>query len=135
MGGRPLHERVLRTRRARFGGALPDGLWHGDETLGVERVGLFDDRMLNYYDDVDYGVRLWPRRVSGRRRSRRLDRSPLWRRRYQLEGEAAAVRATRMRVVLKHAPARTVMRWAAHELRTLARADSSRRALKLKAMA
>jgi GT2 family glycosyltransferase len=25
----------------------------------LERVGPFDDRMLNYYDDVDYGVRLW----------------------------------------------------------------------------
>ena len=25
----------------------------------LERVGSFDDRMLNYYDDVDYGVRLW----------------------------------------------------------------------------
>ena len=25
----------------------------------VERVGPFDDRMLNYYDDVDYGMRLW----------------------------------------------------------------------------
>ena len=25
----------------------------------LERVGPFDDRMLNYYDDVDYGTRLW----------------------------------------------------------------------------
>ena len=25
----------------------------------AERVGAFDDRMLNYYDDVDYGIRLW----------------------------------------------------------------------------
>ncbi|HEY4809828.1 MAG TPA: glycosyltransferase family 2 protein, partial [Solirubrobacteraceae bacterium] len=25
----------------------------------LERVGPFDDRMLNYYDDVDYGIRLW----------------------------------------------------------------------------
>ncbi len=25
----------------------------------LERVGPFDDRMLNYYDDVDYGMRLW----------------------------------------------------------------------------
>jgi hypothetical protein len=25
----------------------------------LERVGRFDDRMRNYYDDVDYGIRVW----------------------------------------------------------------------------
>ena len=72
----------------------------------VERVGQFDDRMLNYYDDVDYGTRLW-------RAGYRVVVAPdAW-----IDhgfgvtgGDSAHKRLLcerhRMRVVLKHAPLR-----------------------------
>ena len=78
----------------------------------VERVGPFDDRMLNYYDDVDYGVRLW------RAGYRVLVAPDAWidhafggaggdsdRKRLLCERH-------RMRVVLKHSSTRTLSRWA-----------------------
>ena len=101
----------------------------------IERVGTFDDRMLNYYDDVDYGVRLW-------RAGYRVVVAPdAWiDHRFggagpDSEHKQLLCERHRMRVVLKHAPARTLLPWAARELLAAARADSSRRALKLKAMA
>jgi GT2 family glycosyltransferase len=100
----------------------------------LERVGPFDKRMRNYYDDVDYGVRLW-------RASWRVLVAPdAW-----IDhgfggasGDSNAKRLLcerhRMRVVLKHACARTLARWAMHEARAVRGASWPRRALKLKAM-
>ncbi len=101
----------------------------------AERVGRFDDRMLNYYDDVDYGVRLW-------RAGLRVavapnawidhDFSPSG-------GDPARKRLLcerhRMRVVLKHSSARTLARWTMREVLATVRAQPPDRALKLKAMA
>ncbi len=103
----------------------------------VERVGPFDDRMLNYYDDVDYGVRLW-------RAGCRVAVAPgAW----IDHGFAGAggeggdsdhkrllCERHRMRVVLKHSSARTLPRWALHEARAFRQAPWPRRALKLRAM-
>ncbi len=100
----------------------------------LERVGPFDDRMLNYYDDVDYGTRLW-------RAGYRVEVAPdAWidhgsgaaggdsaRKRLQCERH-------RMRVVLKHAPARSLATWAAWEARGLRAAPRSVRRQKLKAI-
>jgi GT2 family glycosyltransferase len=101
----------------------------------VERVGPFDDRMLNYYDDVDYGVRLW-------RAGYRVVVAPdAWIDHgfHGTRGDAARKQLLcerhRMRVVLKHASARTLAGWAVHEARAIRRARSPRRALKLNAMA
>ena len=101
----------------------------------VERVGEFDDRMLNYYDDVDYGMRLW-------RAGYRVVVAPdAW-----IDhgfggtgGDSTHKRLLcerhRMRVVLKHASARTLARWVAHEGLATRRARSPGRTLKLKAIA
>src|SRR6185437_12181045 len=70
----------------------------------LERVGAFDERMVNYYDDVDYGIRVWRA-------------------------------GYRVRVVLKHAPARSLTRWAAGELRSLREAPKALRRQKLAAIA
>jgi GT2 family glycosyltransferase len=101
----------------------------------LERVGPFDDRMLNYYDDVDYGTRLW-------RSGYRVAVAPdAWIDHGfgQTGGDSARKQLLcerhRMRVVLKHASLRALARWAVHEARGVRRARSSRRALKLKAMA
>lgn len=101
----------------------------------VERAGAFDDRMLNYYDDVDYGMRLW-------RAGYRVVVAPdAW----IDHGFGAAggdsdhkrllCERHRIRVVLKHASAGTLTRWMAHEARALRRAPWPRRVLKLRAMA
>jgi GT2 family glycosyltransferase len=101
----------------------------------LEAVGPFDDRMLNYYDDVDYGVRLW-------RAGYRVIVAPdAWidhgfgsaggdsdRKRLLCERH-------RMRVVLKHTPFGELARWAAYEARALGDASASRRLVKLRAMA
>ncbi len=101
----------------------------------LERVGPFDDRMLNYYDDVDYGTRVW-------RAGYRVRVAPdAWvdhgfgaaggeqaRRRLLCERH-------RMRVVLKHAPASDLGRWAANELRALRAAPTAVRRQKLAAFA
>jgi N-acetylglucosaminyl-diphospho-decaprenol L-rhamnosyltransferase len=100
----------------------------------VERVGPFDDRMLNYYDDVDYGVRLW------RAGYRVLVAPDAWiDHGFATTGGDSTRKALlcerhRMRVVLKHAPARMLAEWAVREARTIARARSHRRTLKLHAM-
>jgi GT2 family glycosyltransferase len=101
----------------------------------VERVGLFDDRMLNYYDDVDYGVRLW-------RAGFRVVVAPdAWVDHGFTPGGPDSARKRllcerhRMRVVIKHASAGSLLRWAAHEVRGVTEATWTRRALKLKAMA
>ncbi len=104
----------------------------------LERVGEFDDRMLNYYDDVDYGVRLW------RAGYRVCVASDAW-----IDHAAGDVGAAggdsarkrlwcerhRMRVVLKHTPARLLGRWAAEELRALRSAPGGVRAQKLRSLA
>jgi GT2 family glycosyltransferase len=100
----------------------------------AEQVGPFDDRMLNYYDDVDYGVRLW-------RAGYRVVVAPdAW-----IDhgfggdgGDSSRKRLLcerhRMRVVLKHAPVRRIGTWAVHEARGVLRASGSLRRLKLSAM-
>jgi GT2 family glycosyltransferase len=101
----------------------------------VDDVGPFDDRMLNYYDDVDYGVRLW------RAGYRVLVTPDAW-----IDhgfgssgGDSARKRLLcerhRMRMVLKHTPARTLPQWALHEARAVGQAPWSRRTVKLRAMA
>jgi GT2 family glycosyltransferase len=101
----------------------------------VERVGPFDDHMLNYYDDVDYGVRLW------RAGYRVVVAQEAWVDHGfgQAGGDSSAKQLLcerhRMRVVLKHATLRTLRSWATHEARELRDADAPRRALKLKAFA
>lgn len=101
----------------------------------LECVGPFDDRMLNYYDDVDYGTRLWRAGytvavVADAWIDHGFGRDGGDSTRKQLLCERH-----RMRVVLKHASAGSLARWAAHEARAVRRAPSPRRALKLKAMA
>ncbi len=100
----------------------------------VERVGPFDDRMLNYYDDVDYGMRLW-------RAGYRVVVAPeAWVDHDFGHGGGDPARKRllceqhRMRVVLKHASLPRLARWALHEALATIRACSSRRRLKLKAM-
>ncbi|MGA2320241.1 MAG: glycosyltransferase family 2 protein [Solirubrobacteraceae bacterium] len=101
----------------------------------IERVGPFDDRMLNYYDDVDYGMRLW-------RAGYRVVVAPdAWIDHGfgRADGDSSQKQMLcerhRMRVVLKHASARTLARWAAHEARAIREAPAPRRAVKLRAMA
>lgn len=101
----------------------------------LEDVGPFDDRMLNYYDDVDYGVRLW-------RAGYRVVVAPeAWVDHGFGQGAGDSPRKRllcerhRMRVVLKHAPLDDLGRWATHEARALRNAPASRRLVKLRAMA
>ncbi|HWF33200.1 MAG TPA: glycosyltransferase family 2 protein [Solirubrobacteraceae bacterium] len=113
----------------------------------LERVGSFDERMHNYYDDVDYGVRLW-------RAGYRVVVAPeAWidhgsgdtddeedAGALAADGGAVGVRKRllcerhRMRVVLSHAPARTLARWSAYEARELSRASAPVRVQKLKSI-
>lgn len=100
----------------------------------LDDVGPFDDRMLNYYDDVDYGIRLW-------RAGYRVVVAPdAWIDHATARGGGSARKRLlcerhRMRVVLKHAPARMLARWAVHEARELRKAASPTRIRKLRAMA
>jgi hypothetical protein len=101
----------------------------------AEAVGPFDDHMLNYYDDVDYGIRLW-------RAGWRVVVAPdAWiDHEFNLTGGDSVRKALlcerhRMRVVLKHAPVGTLVRWAGHELGAMRAASAGRRMLKLRAMA
>lgn len=99
----------------------------------IERVGPFDDRMLNYYDDVDYGVRLW-------RAGYRVVVAPdAWVDHAAAGGDSARKRLLcerhRMRVVLKHAPAGTLARWGAYEARSVRAAASRVRLQKFKSVA
>jgi GT2 family glycosyltransferase len=101
----------------------------------VDRVGDFDAHIINYYDDVDYGIRLW------RAGYRVIVASDAWidhdlgrpggdspRKRLLCERH-------RMRVMLKHASARTLPRWAVHEALAIRRAGAARRARKPIALA
>jgi hypothetical protein len=100
----------------------------------LECVGPFDDRMINYYDDVDYGTRLWRAGFSVAVAAdawidHGIDagggdspRKRLWCERH------------RMRVVLKHAPARSLVSWAAWELRGLFAATAPVRVQKLRSI-
>lgn len=100
----------------------------------VERIGPFDDRMLNYYDDVDYGIRLW-------RAGYRVVVSPdAWIDHgfgHSSGGSTLKLllcEQHRMRVVLKHTPLRRLGRWAFHEVIATRRAFSPRYELKLSAV-
>lgn len=99
----------------------------------LERVGPFDDRMLNYYDDVDYGVRLW------RAGYRVAVAHGAWVDHAAAAGDSARKRLWcerhRMRVVLKHAPARVLGRWLAREAGGLRSASADGRIRKLRAIA
>jgi GT2 family glycosyltransferase len=83
----------------------------------LTRVGPFDARMLNYYDDVDYGIRLW------RAGYRVVVAADAWVDHAAAIGDSARKRLLcerhRMRVVLKHAPARVLGQWGTNELRSL----------------
>lgn len=101
----------------------------------LENVGSFDDRMVNYYDDVDYGTRLW-------RAGYRVVVAPeaLVDHGFgQGAGDSLRKRLLcerhRMRVVLKHAPLDDLGQWATYEARALRHAPASRRLVKLRAVA
>jgi GT2 family glycosyltransferase len=113
----------------------PMGCGMAFRRAAVECVGQFDDRMLNYYDDVDYGIRVW-------RAGYRVVVAPdAWVDHGfgQAGGESARkallCERHRMRVVLKHVSSGEVGRWASGELTTLRRAPRFRRLVKLRAMA
>lgn len=101
----------------------------------IDQVGPFDDRMLNYYDDVDYGVRLW------RAGYRVLVAPDAWIDHGFGQGGGDSAKKQllcerhRMRVVLKHASAGSLAGWAGHEARELKRATARRRVSKLRALA
>jgi GT2 family glycosyltransferase len=101
----------------------------------LERVGPFDESMLNYYDDVDYGVRVW-------RAGYRVIVSPEAAIDHGFGatgGDTARKRLLcerhRMRVVLKHSPLGAIGRWLANELRMLRGALAPVRRQKLAAIA
>jgi N-acetylglucosaminyl-diphospho-decaprenol L-rhamnosyltransferase len=110
----------------------PMGCGMAIRRAALERVGPFDDRMLNYYDDVDYGVRLW-------RAGYRVVVAPdAWvDHDFNTTSEQSARKRLlcerhRMRVALKHTPLRLLGRWAREEALATGRRD--RRALKLRAI-
>ena len=95
-------------------------------------VGRFDDRMLNYYDDVDYGVRLW------RAGYRLVVAGDAWIDHAAAIDDSASKRLLcerhRMRVVLKHAGARVLREWAENEVRAWWGATREARVRKLRAL-
>lgn len=100
----------------------------------VENVGPFDDRMLNYYDDVDYGIRLW-------RAGYRVVVAPdAWIDHgfgHSSGGSTLKLllcEQHRIRVVLKHTAMRSLGRWVFHELVATKHAFSPRYELKLSAI-
>jgi GT2 family glycosyltransferase len=99
----------------------------------LARVGPFDDRMLNYYDDVDYGIRLW------RAGYRVVVAADAWVDHAAAIGDSPRRRLLcerhRMRVVLKHRPAGELREWAVNELRSLQVAPVPVRRQKLAAIA
>ena len=133
----------------------PMGCGMAISRLALERVGPFDDRMHNYYDDVDYGIRVWraglrvvvaadawvDHGVAGGALASGApgDGTPLG-------GGAPPERAGsgrrpllcerhRARVVLKHAPASELRAWSGHELHSARRASPTVRGRKLRALA
>jgi GT2 family glycosyltransferase len=101
----------------------------------LQQVGSFDDRMLNYYDDVDYGIRLW------RAGYRVVVAQDAW-----IDhgfgksgGDSSRKRLLcerhRMRVVLKHTPVSSLGRWAVQEARAITGGDVTHRRQKLRAIA
>jgi GT2 family glycosyltransferase len=99
----------------------------------VERVGPFDEQMLNYYDDVDYGIRIW-------RAGYRVVVAPnAWVDHRAGGGDSAMKRLLcerhRMRVVLKHTDWPPLREWFVRELESLRRASSRVRLRKLRAAA
>jgi GT2 family glycosyltransferase len=101
----------------------------------LQKVGSFDDRMLNYYDDVDYGIRLW------RAGYRVVVAEDAW-----IDhgfgksgGDSSRKRLLcerhRMRVVLKHTSVSSLGRWAAHEARAITGGGISHGWQKLRAIA
>jgi GT2 family glycosyltransferase len=100
----------------------------------LQQVGSFDDRMLNYYDDVDYGIRLWR---SGYRvvvaQNAWIDHGF-----GKSGGDSSRKRLLcerhRMRVVLKHTPVRSLGRWAVHEARAITGGVAPHRWQKLRAI-
>src|SRR5262245_39084283 len=99
----------------------------------IELVGEFDGAMLNYYDDVDYGVRLW-------RAGFKVKVAPdAWIDHGTAAGDSPRKRLLcerhRMRVVLKHVPVATLGRWVSFELRALRAASGAGRGCKLRAAA
>jgi GT2 family glycosyltransferase len=113
----------------------PMGCGMAFRRAAIERVGQFDDRMLNYYDDVDYGIRLW-------RAGYRVVVAPdAWidhgfgQAGGESERKALLCERHRMRVALKHLSWRDFVRWISGELATLRGAHRGPRLLKLRAMA
>lgn len=99
----------------------------------LERVGPFDDRMLNYYDDVDYGTRLWRAGFSvavaaGAWIDHGISADGSARKRLLCERH-------RMRVAFKHTPLDGLVAWARWELRGLRAAPTAARIQKLRAIA
>jgi GT2 family glycosyltransferase len=98
----------------------------------LECVGPFDDCMLNYYDDVDYGIRLW------RAGYRVAVAARAWIDHAAAVGDSPRKRLLcerhRIRVVLKHTPLGQLGRWASHEARGLVDAPSAVRRQKLRAI-
>ncbi len=92
----------------------PMGCGMAISRAALQRVGPFDDRMLNYYDDVDYGTRLW------RAGLRVLVAADAWIDHGSGDEESPGKRLLcerhRMRVVLKHAASADLREWAANEL-------------------
>ncbi len=98
----------------------------------LERVGRFDERMLNYYDDVDYGVRLW------RAGYRVVVAADAWIDHGSTAGDSARKRLWcerhRMRVALKHTPLGELATWVRWEGRGLRSAPMTGRAQKLRSI-
>jgi len=101
----------------------------------VERIGPFDDRIVNYYDDVDYGIRLW------RAGYRVVVAADAWidhgfgQSGVDSTAKQLLCEQHRMRIMLKHTSRSGLARWAVHEILATRRAWSPRYELKLKAMA
>jgi GT2 family glycosyltransferase len=112
----------------------PMGCGMAVRKAAVERVGPFDDHMLNYYDDVDYGIRIW------RAGYRVVVAADAWVDHGfgHSSGESTHKQLLceqhRMRVVLKHSNGRSLPRWALHEAVATLRSSWPRRELKFKAM-
>jgi hypothetical protein len=111
----------------------PMGCGMAFSRVAIERAGAFDEAMLNYYDDVDYGIRVWRAglrvvvvpdawidhdftlaRDDDRNRRRLYERH-------------------RIRVVLKHSGLGELPRWSREEARAIRRARPEERRLKLSA--